>query len=101
MQFGTEPLADYLYQRNNNQLTQAGGIIFRYDSHGNMVQRSNFNYIYDDENRLINATNGTMVNTYIYDANGLRAVKKDSQGTTIYIYDFNGNNIYEENVALQ
>ncbi|MBI4149428.1 RHS repeat protein [Candidatus Woesearchaeota archaeon] len=88
--------ARYEYTPANNQMVAAGSETFAYDPFGNLVRRNEFGYAYDDENRLIRAetTNGT--NEYVYDANGLRAVKKDSQGVTVYIYDFGGNNIYEE-----
>ena len=84
--------------QRNNRMIQAGSVNFAYDANGNMVSKDNANYLYDDENRPIRAVTLNSTNEYIYDANGLRAVKNDSQGTTIYIYDFAGNNIYEENI---
>ena len=88
----------YQYSPSNNQMVAAGSSTFAYDPFGNLVRKNEFGYSYDDENRLIRAETANGTNEYVYDANGLRAVKKDSAGVTIYIYDLGGSNIYEETI---
>ncbi|QQO10753.1 toxin TcdB middle/N-terminal domain-containing protein [Breznakiella homolactica] len=41
-------------------------------------------YVWDEENRLIKSTEGTLVVTYSYGADGQRAVKYSSRGETVY-----------------
>lgn len=96
----TRNSVSYNYKQTNNQLESDSNFNYVYDANGNMISKSNgqtTTYEYDEENRLIqvNLPNGN-VNEYVYDMNGLRAIKKDSTGITIYVYDMAGNVIYEE-----
>ena len=49
-------------------------------------------YTYDNAGRLAQVFNqGTVVATYVYNAEGRRTRKETPQGTTLYHYDINGN----------
>lgn len=70
-----------------------------YNVIGSLVKSGDTNYKYNEENRLteVNLPDGK-INRFVYDMNGLRAAKQDSQGVTFYVYDMAGNNIFEETV---
>lgn len=72
-----------------NQYTAVGGEIYDYDKNGNLTDINNgqFEYVYDCENRLIEAKeNSVSVATYKYDFSGRRVNKTTGGTTTSYAY---------------
>jgi RHS repeat-associated protein len=68
------------------------GPAYTYDAAGNLTYDCNHTYTYDAENRLYQVlTSGTVIATYVYDANGRRVRKTASGVTTDYIYNLSGN----------
>ena len=73
-----------------NQYTSVGGINYSYDDNGNLtdINDGQFEYIYDCENRLIEAKeNSQTVATYAYDYLGRRVGKTVGATVTTYCYD--------------
>src|SRR3989338_3510931 len=60
------------------------GAAYTYDTNGNLLSDSTWNYTWDYKNRLGQATNGTATSTYAYDHQGQR-VKLDT-GTAATLY---------------
>jgi len=79
---------DYRYN-DNDQLTTQGSSNFTYDANGNLIQKDNISYEYDDKNRLIKTTTPTDTIEYSYDANDNRVAKTTTAGTTTYLIDAN------------
>jgi len=79
------------YLRNSlNQYISVGGVSYGYDNNGNLtsINGDDYEYVYDCENRLIEAKeNSSTIATYKYDYKGRRVIKT-AEGTTIkYVYD--------------
>lgn len=96
--------ASEIVSRNSNLLleisSEGAATTLAYDVVGNLIRDTQSAiYSYDEENRLekVVLPDG-MVNLFGYDANGLRTIKKDSRGTTIYVYDVDGKVIFEDNI---
>jgi RHS repeat-associated protein len=73
-----------------NQYTSVGDTNYSYDKNGNLADINNgqFQYVYDCENRLIEAKeNSVTVATYAYDFAGRRVSKTTGGVTTRYVYD--------------
>jgi RHS repeat-associated protein len=75
----------------SNRIT---GVPYAYDVSGNMTNDGSNALVYDAENRVVSATNGSSSGTYTYDGNGLR-VKKVSGGTTTVTVYSGGRRIAE------
>jgi RHS repeat-associated protein len=73
---------------------------FTFDAAGNMTASSGTSYVYNQNNRLIRATDaaGTL-GEYVYSANGQRIKTTTANGTTIFHYDQAGNLIGESTLA--
>jgi RHS repeat-associated protein len=89
------------YNAGNEQLN-INTATFEYDLNGNRIQKTEgstiTSYTYDDENRLIQVSDGTNVVSYNYDPMG-RRIEKNVNGTiTSYVYD-NEAIILEYNAA--
>src|SRR5262249_52989214 len=71
---------------------------FAYDANGNLLSETTGSqvkqYTWDLDNRLKQVTLPTLVNTFAYDATGLRIQKVDSTGTTKYL--LNGPSVLED-----
>ena len=65
-----------------------------------MTAAGGTSYVYNQNNRLIQATNaaGTL-GDYVYSANGQRIKTTTANGTTIFHYDLAGNVIGESTTA--
>ena len=76
--------------------------VFTYDADGNMTSDGRFAYFWNDENRMVSASNAEVVVTYAYDHKG-RMIRKDVMRTgsaTVHIeYTWDGWNIIREAVA--
>ena len=73
--------------------------VFTYDADGNMTSDGRFMYTWNDENRMVSASNAEVVVTYAYDHKGRMIRKTISRGdaepqTVTYIWD--GWNIIRE-----
>jgi RHS repeat-associated protein len=89
--------------QNNNRMDG-----YSYDAAGNMTSDGTNVYTYDAENRItqvnLPGTNGALVATYVYDADGHRVQKvstvgnnSDPAGTWIFFYDQAGRWVQEFN----
>jgi len=64
----------------------ANGKSYAYDGAGNMVSRGGQHLVYDAENRLVEVrTNGAVLATFGYDAEGMRLWKETSTNTQVWI----------------
>ena len=77
-----------------NELTSIDAAALVYDANGNLRADGSFNYVYDEENRLVRVTrnaDSAIVGQYLYDALGRRVTKVASPSatfvTTLYFYD--------------
>lgn len=75
-----------------NQITTSG---YSYDTSGNMTNDGYNTLVYDGENRVTSAANGSTSATYTYDGGGLR-VKKAVQNGTTTVYLFSGSKVLAE-----
>ena len=73
-----------------NQYSSVGSSSPVHDSDGNLTNDGTWTYDWNNENRLINATDGTTSIDFVYDYQG-RLVKKDD-GTNIEVYVYDGWN---------
>ena len=82
-----------------NQYMSVGGLTFAYDLNGNLTQdnASGAAYMYDAENRLVQAIKGATVVQYRYDRFNRRISKEIGAAKTFYVYD--GDEIVEEHDA--
>ena len=96
----TENSNSYAYAPNTNKLTSVSGISFGYDNNGNTTtEGSSRQYIYNQNQRLIQVNNGSVTSYYTYNGNGQR-VKKIVNGTTmIFHYNLGGQIIAESDGA--
>ena len=89
----------YTYTPNSNKIAGiTGGTAKTYDhdSAGNRSTENTRTYTYNQNNRLIQASDGaTNLGQYTYNALGQRATKTESTVTTVYHYDLAGNLIAE------
>jgi RHS repeat-associated protein len=82
---------------NNNR---ADGLL--YDASGNLLSDGIYCYAYDAENRITQVSlptcpNGSIVASYVYDANGRRVRKTVSGASVDFLYDLGGREIAEIN----
>ena len=93
----------YTYQTGTNKLTGVSGpspLAFSLDSNGNTTSENAKTYTYNQNNRLIKATESwTMKGEYAYSASGQRATKTAGGTTTVYHHDQSGNLIAETTSA--
>lgn len=90
-------VTDYTYSANR-LLTGSGAKTFgfAYDDNGNAVADNQRQYIYNQNQRLIRATEGmNTLGEYVYNGNGQRVKKTAGGATTYFIYDKWGNLIEE------
>ena len=99
--------AQYKYSYNANRLeTVSNGHIdrYQYDNNGNTTSDGQKDFVYNQNQRLIRATeNGKPLAEYIYNGNGQRVIKKTGPASTnsassqniVYHYDLNGKLIAE------
>jgi RHS repeat-associated protein len=89
--YGAPPTNSVSVDATTNHIT---GSPYAYDANGNMTNDGNNTLVYDGENRVLSATNGSTSGTYSYDGNSLRVQKVSSGTTTIYI--FSGSKVIAE-----
>ncbi len=87
------------YSYNANKLTSSTGeksFMFSYDFNGNTTDENNRQYIYNQNQRLIEAIeNGITVGEYVYNGNNQRIKKIANGQTTIFHYSLDGQLISE------
>lgn len=84
----------------SNRLLSMGNTSFAYDTSGDCIRKSNgtlqWDYSYDQESRLTSvAKNGTVLETYGYDGNGIRYKTTNGGQTVYYVYNGGVNPIME------
>jgi len=79
-----------VFNKTYNAKNQISG--FTYDNRGNLTSDGTYQYVWDNQNRLITLKNssGLVLATYLYDERGLR-LKAD----TFYVYSFDGKLLAE------
>ena len=89
----------YAYYTGTNRLQTITGVnpaSYSYDANGNISGIGSKTLIYNQNNRLIRAEDGsTILGEYTYNGEGQRIIKITADGTTVFIYDFDGNIIAE------
>lgn len=94
-------LGSSTYTYSDNLLTGVTGaknLIFSYDATGNTVSENNLIFVYDQNNRLIEVTEGSAtLGTYVYDGQGRRVKKVANGQTTYFLYDQESRLIAEAN----
>ena len=108
----------YGYYANSDLVKTVGNFAYRYDENGNLVEKGDtftqegdeitiqpegdyYLYEYDLLNRLVSVSkpgeNGGLeiAVSYRYNHNNLRVKRTDSEGTTRYVYDLDGNVLEE------
>jgi RHS repeat-associated protein len=80
-------------------LNAVGGVSYGYDSNGNTTSEGLRIYTYNQNQRMIQAVNGTIKANYTYNGNGQRIKKVVNGATTIFHYTLNGQLIAESNSA--
>ena len=92
---GSVDFTDWNYN-SNNQLTGYGTTAFKYDNHGNMVERtvderkSSFDYSVDNRLEQITDDSGATVAAYYYDPFGRRLWKEVVGNRTCFHYNAEG-----------
>src|SRR5271169_5471737 len=95
----TEGSNAYTYASNTNKLTSANGILFGFDNNGNTTVAGARQYIYNQNQRLVQVNSDTTTAFYTYNGNGQR-VKKNVNGiVTVFHYSQSGQIIAESNSA--
>jgi RHS repeat-associated protein len=90
--------SNYDYPTNSNRLTAANGISFTYDNNGNSLSGPpSRQYIYNQNQRLIQVDDGSTLVDYVYNGNGQRVKKTIGSDTTIFHYNTAGQIIAESN----
>jgi hypothetical protein len=86
---GISPVSSYT-ANELNQYTAIDSNTPVHDLDGNLLSDSTWTYIWNNENRLSSATDGTVTIDFVYDYQG-RLVKKDD-GTNVEVYVYDGWN---------
>jgi RHS repeat-associated protein len=95
-----ETVENYTYFTGTNRLQQVTGgqnpRTFAYDSNGNITGDGTLNFIYDQNNQLIEVEQGAnSIAEYAYNGLGQRVIKQAGANTTVYHYDLDGQLIAE------
>jgi RHS repeat-associated protein len=87
----------YSYTLNTNRLASASGekaLNFGYDNDGNTTSENSKQFIYNQNQRLIQAVEGVNVlGEYVYNGNGQRVKKFTNNGTQCTVYHYNKNGL--------
>jgi RHS repeat-associated protein len=71
-----------------NEITQIDTQAIIHDANGNLIQDANYDYTFDENNRLISVSSASsVVGTYAYDAMGRRISKTVGPAVTVFYYD--------------
>jgi RHS repeat-associated protein len=95
----TENSNSYTYTANTNKLANANSISYGYDNDGNTTTQAARQYIYNQNQRLIQVNDGGMTANYTYNGNGQRVKKVVNGTTTVFHYSLSGQIIAESNNA--
>jgi RHS repeat-associated protein len=68
-------------------LTSVNGVVYTWDSNGNLLNDGVSTYTYDHANRLTQVANGTLTTEFTYNGQGDRAAKTVDGVTTDYVLD--------------
>jgi RHS repeat-associated protein len=91
----TENTNSYTYTASTNRLATANGNSYTFDNNGNTTVEGAKQFIYNQNQRLIQANNGGITAYYTYNGNGQRVKKTVSGTATIFHYSLNGQIIAE------
>ena len=87
-----------VYTPNNlNQYTAVGGVSATYSTNGNLTSDGTYNFVYDAENRLTNASGAGNTASYTFDAQGRRKTRTVNGTTTVSVTDAQNREVLEYN----
>jgi RHS repeat-associated protein len=89
---------NYSYQTGTNRLTALSGAVslsFGHDPNGNVVSENTRTYTYNENNRLVEASDGIVLGEYVYNSNEQRVIKVADGATIVFHYDGAGRLIGE------
>jgi RHS repeat-associated protein len=92
----------YAYQAGTNHLSSVSGpspLSFGYDANGNTATENARSFTYNQNNRLIQAAEGTLLGEYVYDAEEHRVVKTVGGEATVFHHDSSGQLLGEATSA--
>ncbi len=95
----TENGNSYTYVPSSNKLSGANGLSYGFDNDGNTTIEGARQYIYNQNQRLIQVNNGSTIAYYTYNGNGQRVKKNVNGVVTIFHYSLNGQIIAESDSA--
>jgi RHS repeat-associated protein len=95
----TEESTVYSYAPGTNKLSGVGGLTYGFDNDGNISGDGTRGYTYNQNQRLIQAVNGSTTASYTYNGNGQRVKKNVNGAVTIFHYSQSGQIIAESNSA--
>ncbi len=101
-QTGVDP-STYTYTTGTNRLASVTGALnktFGYDAHGNTTTENSRTYTYNQNNRLVQATEGGILGDYVYNATEQRVVKTAGATTTVFHHDQQGQILAETQGGL-
>jgi RHS repeat-associated protein len=86
---GNAETLTYLSNELNQYTNVADGVTNSptYDDDGNMLTYGGWTFGWDGENRLISASNGTTVLTFVFDHQSRRIAKIAGSATNVFLYD--------------
>jgi RHS repeat-associated protein len=95
-----DDIETYTYFAGTNRLHEVTGPVnFTYDANGNITGIGNRTFIYNQNDRLVQAEeDSTILGEYVYNGLGQRVIKTANGVTAIFLYDFDGNLIAESQV---
>ncbi len=94
-------ITNYAYTANRLDSSTGEKVFsFGYDFNGNTTAENARQYIYNQNQRLIQAVEGqTVLGEYVYNGKGQRVKKTTASGTTIFHYDLKGHIMAESTDA--
>jgi len=101
-QTGADP-STYTYTSGTNRLASVTGALsksFGYDPNGNTTTENSRTYTYNQNNRMVQALEGSILGDYVYNAKELRAVKTAGTTTTVFHHDPQGQILAETQGSL-
>jgi RHS repeat-associated protein len=89
---------NYGYSTGTNRLQALTGATtktFSYSNVGNIETEDTRQYVYNENNRLIQVSDGGVVGDYTYTGHGERVIKTVQGATTVFLYDESGTLVGE------
>jgi RHS repeat-associated protein len=96
----SDAAGSYGYQANSNRMSSSPAGTIMLDAAGNTTTIGNRSFAYSEAGKLVQASdNGTVVGTYVFRADALRAAKTTTTGTTLFHWTVSGELLEESTSA--